>query len=97
MTSVAVTETFLGYGEPSDFPLKNKLPPLALRARHVALVQRWLRDAEYRPAWDRLIEEVETDVDLTSWSDRHVSGCSVAFPHLVLQRWRRTWQEFEEA
>ncbi len=97
VTTVALTETFLGYGEPADFPLKNKLPPLAVRAQHVALVQRWLRDAEYRPAWDRRVEEVETDVDLTSWSDGHVSGRSVAFPHLVWQRWRRTWQEFEAA
>ena len=97
VTTVALTETFLGYGEPSDFPFKNKLPPLPVRANHVALVQRWLRDAEYRSAWDRRIEEVETDVDLTSWSEGHPSGRSVAFPHLVLWRWRRTWQEFEAA
>lgn len=96
-TTVAFTETFLGYGEPTDFPLKNKLPPLAVRPHHVTLVQRWLRDAEYRPAWDRIIEEIEADVDLTTWSDAHAAGRSVAFPHLILQRWRRTWQEFEAA
>jgi hypothetical protein len=97
VTTVALTETFLGYGEPTDFPLRNKLPPLPLRAHHVTLVHRWLRDAEYRPAWDRRVEEVETDVDLSAWADGHSSGRSVAFPHLVWQRWRRTWQEFEAA
>ncbi|WNZ59538.1 PglZ domain-containing protein [Myxococcus sp. MxC21-1] len=97
VTTVALTETFFGYGEPADFPLKNKLPPLPVRAHHVALVHRWLRDAEYRPAWDRRVEEVETDVDLSAWADGHPAGRSVAFPHLVWQRWRRTWQEFEAA
>ena len=97
VATVALTETFLGYGEPSDFPLKKKLPQLTVRAQHVAFVQRWLRDAEYRPAWDQRIEEVERDVDLTSWSDGHVFGRSVAFPHLVRRRWRRTWQKFEAA
>jgi hypothetical protein len=97
VTTVALTETFLGYGEPADFPLKNKLPPLPLRAHHVTLVHRWLRDAEYRPAWDLRVEEIEADVDLSAWADGHSSGRSVAFPHLVWQRWRRTWQEFEAA
>lgn len=94
VATIALTETFLGYGEPSDFPLASKLPPLALRAHHVALVHRWLRDAEYRPAWDRWVADVEGDVDLTTWAETR-SGRSVAFPHLVWQRWRRTWEEFE--
>lgn len=97
VTTVALTETFLGYGEPADFPLKGKLPPLPLRQHHVALVHRWLRDAEYRPAWDRRVEEAEQDVDLTTWAESHPAGRSVAFPHLVWQRWRHTWKEFEAA
>jgi len=95
VTTVALTETFLGYGEPADFPLKNKLPLLPVRAHHVTLVHRWLRDAEYRPAWDRRVEEIEAEVDLSVWADGHSSGRSVAFPHLVWQRWRRIWREFE--
>lgn len=97
VTTVALTETFLGYGEPADFPFKNKLPPLPVRPNHVALVHRWLRDAEYRPAWDRRVEDAETDVDLSAWAEGHPAGRSVAFPHLVWQRWGRTWQEFEFA
>lgn len=96
VATVALTETFLGYGEPADFPLASRLPPLPLRAHHVALVHRWLRDAEYRPAWDRWIADVEGDVDLTAWAETR-NGRSVAFPHLVWQRWQRTWQEFEAA
>jgi hypothetical protein len=46
---VALTETFLGYGEPSDFPLKNKLPRLTVRAQHVAFVQRWLETPSIVP------------------------------------------------
>lgn len=95
--TVALTETFIGYGEPADFPLKNRLPALPVRQHHVALVHRWLRDAEYRPAWDRRVEEAEQDVDLAAWADGHPAGRSVAFPHLVWQRWRRTWREFEAA
>jgi hypothetical protein len=95
--TVALTETFLGYGEPADFPLMSKLPPLSVRPQCLTLVHRWLRDAEYRPAWDRRVEEIETDVDLSAWADGHLTGRSVAFPHLVWQRWRRIWQEFEDA
>ncbi len=97
VTTVALAETFLGYGEPPDFPLKNKLPPLPVRQHHITLIHRWLRDAEYRPAWDRRVEEAEQDVDLTTWAEDHPAGRSVAFPHLVWQRWRRTWREFETA
>jgi hypothetical protein len=96
IATLALTETFLGYGEPTDFPLASKLPPLPVRAHHRALVHRWLRDAEYRPAWDRWVADVEGDIDLTAWAEKR-SGRSVAFPHLVWQRWRRTWQEFEAA
>ena len=28
--------------------------------------------------------------DLTTWAESHPAGRSVAFPHLVWQRWRRT-------
>ncbi len=96
VTTVALTETFLGYREPGDFPLLNKLPPLPLRSHHVALVHRWLRDAEFRPAWDRWVAEAEEDVDLGAWAQER-TGRSLAFPHLVWQRWRRTWQDFEVA
>jgi hypothetical protein len=51
--TLALTETYLGYNEPTDFPFAERLPPLALRQHHVQLLQRWLRDAESRPAWDR--------------------------------------------
>ncbi len=96
VTTIALTETFLGYREPDDFPLLNRLPPLPVRSHHLALVHRWLRDAEFRPAWDRWIAEAEGNVDLAAWAQER-TGRSVAFPHLVWQRWRRTWQEFEAA
>jgi len=96
VTTIALTETFLGYRESDDFPLLNRLPPLPVRAHHLALVHRWLRDAEFRPAWDRWVAEAEENVDLAAWAQER-TGRSVAFPHLVWQRWRRTWQEFEAA
>lgn len=96
VTTIALTETYLGYGEPGNFPLLNRLPPLPVRSHHLALVHRWLRDAEFRPAWDRWIAEAEGSVDLAAWALER-TGRSVAFPHLVWQRWRRTWQEFEAA
>ena len=40
-----------------------------MRGAPLALVHRWLRDAEYRPAWDRLVEEVEENVDLAAWAE----------------------------
>jgi hypothetical protein len=51
---LALTETYLGYGEPPDFPFTERLPSLALRPHHVQLLQRWLRDSESRAAWDPL-------------------------------------------
>ena len=94
--TLALTETYLGYDEPVDFPFAERLPPLALRQHHVQLLQRWLRDAESRPAWDRWITEVETHLDLSAWAAGK-QGLSFSLPHLVAQRWQRTLAAFETA
>ena len=44
VATLALTETFLGYGEPGDFPFEDRLPPVSLQPNHVQLLQRWLRD-----------------------------------------------------
>lgn len=96
VTVIALTETFLGYGEPEDFPFLNRLPAMAVRENHTQLLRRWLRDAEARPVWDRLILEVESKADLSDWA-AHRKGLSFGFPHLVLQRWGQTLDAFTEA
>ena len=96
VTTLALTETFVGCREPIDFPLFNRLPPPPVRAHHLSLVHRWLRDAEYRPAWDRWIAQVETKIDLSDWAQA-ATGHSVAFPHLVWQRWHKMREAFETA
>lgn len=96
VTNLALTETFVGYGEPSDFPFVARLPALALRDHHVQLLRRWLRDAESRPAWDRWVKEAETKVDLSDWTSGR-EGLSFAFPHLVGLRWKRILDMFEQA
>ncbi|MGA2403712.1 MAG: PglZ domain-containing protein [Syntrophobacteraceae bacterium] len=96
VTVLALTETFLAYGESPEFPFIDRLPALTLRERHVQLLRRWLRDAENRPVWDRWITEVEAKIDLSSWaSDRE--GLSFAFPHLVKLRWDKMLEGFEPA
>lgn len=96
VAQVALTETYLAYDEPKDFPFKTRLPPLPLRAHHKELAHRWLRDAEFRPAWDRWVVEAEASYSLSVWAkDRW--GRSVAFPHLVLSRWGQLWEKFEAA
>jgi len=96
VTVLALTETYLGYGEPADFPFAERLPPLGLRPHHVQLLQRWLRDAGGRTAWDRWIQEAETNLDLTAWAKGR-EGLSFGFPHLVRLRWEEVWSAFEEA
>ena len=93
---LALTETFLGYGEPVDFPFMNRLPAVAIRPHHRQLLQRWLRDAEYRDAWDRCVQAVEAKVDLTSWATGRV-GLSFGFPHLSKLRLKQTYDAFEAA
>ena len=92
---LALTETYIGYGEPPDFPLFDRLPPSHLRPQYVQLLNRWLRDAQGRTAWDRLIQEVEASIDLTAWSKGH-DGLSFAFPHLVRRRWQEVCTAFEK-
>lgn len=93
---LALTEAFLGYSEPPDFPFTDRLPPIPLRPNHRQLLQRWLRDAEYRSAWDRWVGEVESNIDLSVWAaDR--PGISFGFPHLTWQRLKRTYDAFEAA
>jgi len=85
---LALTEAFVGYGEPSDFPFADRLPPSRDREAHVALLRRWLRDTNCRPAWDRWIVEIEQHVNLTAWA-KGKTGAAYGFPHLVSPR-RRT-------
>lgn len=96
VATLALTETFLGYGEPNDFPLAERLPPVAVRPHHRQLLQRWLRDSESRTAWDRWIQDVETTVDLTAWAEGKPGFC-FGFPHLVRMRWRQVGGDFEAA
>jgi len=96
VAGLALTETFLGYGEPEDFPFFNRLPPIGVRENHGHLLRRWLRDAEARPVWDRLILDVEMKLDLSNWAAEH-KGLSFGFPHLVQQRWGHTFDAFEKA
>ena len=93
---LALTETFLGYGERADFPLAKRLPPVALRPHHRQLLQRWLRDSESRTAWDRWIRDVEAMVDLTDWAQDKPGSC-FGFPHLVRMRWRQVAEAFAAA
>lgn len=84
--SLALTETFLNYGEPEDFPFIDRLPSFNKRRPQLELLQRWLRDAEARPAWDQLVAQAEKHIDLSNWARGKV-GRSYGFPHLVQARW----------
>src|SRR5262249_44578675 len=92
----ALTETYLGYREPADFPFADRLPPVLLRENHRQLLGRWLKDADSRPVWERWIKEVEPHLDLSEWAAGK-QGLSFALPHLVALRWRATLSEFEKA
>ena len=96
VTTLALTETFLGYGEPADFPLADRLPHQAVRAHHRQLLHRWLRDSESRTAWDRWIQDVESKVDLTVWA-KDKAGFCFGFPHLVRMRWQQIVDAFASA
>ena len=93
---LALTETFLGYGERADFPLAERLPPAVVRPNHRQLLQRWLRDSESRTAWDRWIQDVEATVDLTTWAQDKPGFC-FGFAHLVRMRWRQVAEAFVAA
>lgn len=84
---LALTEAFVGYGEAADFPFGERLPTARHREAHVALLRRWLRDANCRPAWDRWIAEVEQYYNLTAWA-KGKTGAAYGFPHLVSLRWQ---------
>jgi len=83
---LALTEAFMGYGEPHDFPFADRIPPMRFRENHLNLVRRWLRDANCRGAWDRYVVEAEQHINLASWA-KGKKGASYGFPHLVTQRW----------
>ena len=96
VATLALTETFEGYDEPADFPFLDRLPPVALRPRYPALLQRWLRDSEGRAAWDHWVREVEKNIDLTAWAGSR-EGLSFGFPHVVRLRWESTIDAFRAA
>ncbi len=96
VATLALTETFQGYGEPADFPFADRLPPLAARPLMEDLLKRWLRDSQGRAAWDHCIAAVEADLDLSAWASSR-EGLSFAFPHLVQLRWDQVRAELEAA
>jgi hypothetical protein len=96
VAALALTETYVGYGEPNDFPFSERLPPIPLRQHHSQLLQRWLRDTESRTAWDRWVGEVESRIDLAPWAKSR-QGLSFSFPHLVKLRWEEVRGAFEKA
>lgn len=96
VATLALTETFQGYGEPADFPFADRLPPLAARPLMEDLLKRWLRDSQGRAAWDHCIAAVEADLDLSVWASTR-EGLSFAFPHLVQLRWDQVRAELEAA
>ena len=96
VTTLALTETFLGYGERADFPLADRLPPQAVHAHHRQLLHRWLRDSESRTAWDRWIQDIEAEIDLTAWAKDQPGFC-FGFPHLVRMRWQQIADAFATA
>lgn len=83
---LAITEAFVGYGEPEDFPFADRVPPMRYRENHLNLVRRWLRDANCRGAWDRWVVQAEEHINLAPWAKGR-KGASYGFPHLVTQRW----------
>jgi hypothetical protein len=96
VATLALTETFQGYGDPADFPFVDRLPPLAARPLMEDLLKRWLRDSQGRAAWDHCIAAVEADLDLSAWASSR-EGLSFAFPHLVQLRWDQVRAELEAA
>jgi hypothetical protein len=96
VATLALTETFQGYGEPANFPFADRLPPLAARPLMEDLLKRWLRDSQGRAAWDHCIAAVEADLDLSAWASSR-EGLSFAFPHLVQLRWDQVRAELEAA
>jgi hypothetical protein len=95
-TTLALTETWLGYGEPSDFPFAERIAPLALRPHHRDLLARWLRDVEYRQVWDQWAEAVEAKVSLVAWA-RGRRGRCFSLPSLTFERLRQMTEAFDEA
>jgi len=93
---LALTEAFIGYGEAADFPFGERVPPARYRDAHVALLRRWLRDANCRPAWDRWIAEVEQHINLSAWA-KEKTGAAYGFPHLVSLRWQDAVRAFVSA
>src|SRR5260221_4052718 len=94
--TLALTETFLGYGEPADFPFRDRLPPAGLRDHRAQLILRWLKDGNARPVWEQWAHQVESHLNLSDWASAK-EGLSFGLPHLVALRWQKTMSEFEKA
>jgi hypothetical protein len=93
---LALAEAYIGYGEAPEFPFADRLPPMLDREAHVALLRRWLRDTNCRPAWDRWIAEVEQHINLSAWAAGK-KGAAYGFPHLVSLRWQVAVKSFVSA
>lgn len=83
---LAMTECFLGYGQPDDFPFLSLVPEAGKRPRWLAFWKRWTGDRDLAAVYNRLIEQVEGSYNLAAWAKGR-AGSSEAFAHLARARW----------
>jgi len=90
---LALTETYVAYGEAADFPFLPMVLAQPHHARAISFLKRWLKDGVAAESYHRIIRLVESDHDLTGWA-KGKAGSSFAFPHLTRLRWSGVYDQF---
>lgn len=92
---LALTECFLGYGQPADFPFLSLLPDANVRDHWVSFWKRWTSDRDLAAVYDKCIALLEADYNLTAWAKGR-TGSSQAFNHLARAQWNEEFAVFEK-
>lgn len=93
---LALTEAYVGYDRPADFPFATHLPEPLFFDRCVQFLKRWLKDTSGASDYFRLIRRVERDYNLSGWAKGR-TGKSFAFPHLTRLRFQGLYDQFRDA
>jgi len=109
VVQLALTEAFHAFGQPGDFPYRDRLPAKREQRQRAAtfLREELLPHVEFGPRFLQRMRRLERDYPLADWADDR-DGQPVGLPILAEERWKRfvarletrvgdDWQAAEEA
>lgn len=92
---LALTECYVGFGEPEDFPFEARVADRKHRDQCLSFLDTWLSHRDFAQVYQELIRGLEASFDLSNWAESHEGHCE-ALLHLAEMEWLAFYRELGE-